>query len=253
MPNLGGNDLKQNIYDDPTFFQKYKQLRQSATNYNHLLEQPVLKQMLPPLAQLTILDIGCGMGGFAKYCIEQEATKVIGIDISEKMIEEAKRVNHDEHIEYIHAALEDVQLTENSFDLVVSSLALHYIKDYQATISKISSSLKTGGHFVFSIEHPIVTARKATDNWIENSSGERLFYAIDDYQFEGERQIHWYIDGVIKYHRTFSTIINTLIENGLQIEKVIEPAPDEYAISQLPGIRNELRKPSFLMIKAKKN
>lgn len=90
------------------------------------------------------------------------------------------------------------------------------------------------------------------DNWFSDDKRRLLHYAIDNYQEEGQRSQHWYIDGVIKYHRTFSTIINTLISKHLQIEKIIEPIPTNEAINQLPSLQKELRRPSFLIIKAKK-
>ena len=49
-----------------------------------------------------------------------------------------------------------------------------------------------------------------------------------------------------------STILNTLIENGLQIEKIIEPIPTEEALRNLPSLKKEFRRPSFLIIRAKK-
>jgi hypothetical protein len=54
------------------------------------------------------------------------------------------------------------------------------------------------------------------------------------------------------YHRKMSTILNTLIKNGLQIEKVIEPIPTKEAVCNLPSLYKEFRRPSFLIIRAKK-
>jgi ubiquinone/menaquinone biosynthesis C-methylase UbiE len=244
--------VKQNIYDHPEFFQSYKTLRESELNYNDLLEQPALRDMLPELKHKNVLDVGCGMGDFAMYCVKEQAREVVAIDISKKMIEVAQQKNPHEHIHYVNTALEDIQLKHNEFDVAVSSLALHYIRDYDAVIKKIHSSLKQTGVFVFSIEHPIVTARKDMDNWMVDKKNNTSHYAVDHYQEEGERQQHWYIEGVVKYHRTFSTIINELILNGFQIEQVIEPIPNNKALNSLPRLINEMKKPSFMIIRAKK-
>lgn len=61
------------------------------------------------------------------------------------------------------------------------------------------------------------------NNWFKDNNGNRLHWALDNYQEEGKREEHWWIDGVVKYHRTISTLINTLIDNDLVIEKIIEP------------------------------
>ncbi|GAA3325946.1 hypothetical protein GCM10020331_059890 [Ectobacillus funiculus] len=84
---------------------------------------------------------------------------------------------------------------------------------------------KKGGDIYFSIEHPIVTARKKMDGWITDENGDTLYFPVDNYQEEGERTQFWYIDGVVKYHRTFSTLINQLIINGFQLEQLVEPVP----------------------------
>lgn len=116
-----------------------------------------------------------------------------------------------------------MDLPNQKFDLIISSLAIHYIEDYSNLIKKISGLLKKNGEFIFSTEHPIVTARKEMDNWVKDNEGIKLHWALDNYQEEGKREEHWYIDGVIKYHRTISTLINTLINNGFVLEKIIEP------------------------------
>ncbi|WP_251025494.1 bifunctional 2-polyprenyl-6-hydroxyphenol methylase/3-demethylubiquinol 3-O-methyltransferase UbiG [Bacillus sp. ISL-57] len=245
-------NMKQNIYDHPEFFQSYRNLRESESNYNDLLEQPTLRDMLPELKNKIVLDVGCGMGDFAKYCVKEQAREVVGIDISKKMIQVAQQRNSHERINYVNIALEDLQIKQHEFDVVVSSLALHYIRDYDVVIKKINCCLKKMGVFLFSIEHPIVTARRNMDNWIVDKENNRSHYAVDHYQDEGERRQHWYIDGIVKYHRTFSTLINELILNGFQIEQVIEPIPDKKALNSLPKIINEMRKPSFMIIRAKK-
>ncbi|MBK3496307.1 class I SAM-dependent methyltransferase [Viridibacillus sp. YIM B01967] len=244
--------MKQNIYDHPDFFNGYKELRQSKCNYNNLLEQPALKVLLPELNGKKILDIGCGMGDFASYCIQQGAAHVTGIDISSNMISIARNNNAHNFIQYIQEALEDIDLAPLSFDIVNSSLAFHYMEDFDAITSKIANALHENGFLIFSMEHPIATARREMDKWINDENGNHLHYTIDNYQEEGQRSERWYIDGVIKYHRTLSTIINTLISHQLQIEKIIEPLPTEEAIEQLPSLQKEYRRPSFLIIKAKK-
>ncbi|PJN90715.1 class I SAM-dependent methyltransferase [Bacillus sp. mrc49] len=244
--------MKQNIYDHPEFFESYRKLRESELNYNDLLEQPTLRDMLPELKNKKVLDVGCGMGDFAKYCVNEQAREVLAIDISKNMINVAQQRNAHERINYVNISLEDLQIRQQDFDVAVSSLALHYIRDYDAVIKKMNGCLKKMGVFLFSIEHPIATARRNMDNWIIDKENSRSHYAVDHYQEEGERQQHWYIDGVVKYHRTFSTLINELILNGFQIEKVIEPIPADEAADSLPKIMNELRRPSFMIIRAKK-
>jgi ubiquinone/menaquinone biosynthesis C-methylase UbiE len=244
--------MKQNIYDNHTFFREYSSLRNSGVTYNDFVEQPAIKSALSNLNGKSILDLGCGTGQFAKFCIENGASKVIGIDISGNMIEQAIKDNKHEKIEYICISIEDFELQNQQFDIIISSLAVHYIEDYPALIKKVSRLLNKNGEFIFSTEHPIVTARKEMNNWIKDDKGNRLHWALDNYQEEGKREQHWYIDGVIKYHRTISSLINTLINNGLVLEKIIEPQSIPAGIEQMPKLINEKRRPSFIVIKSRK-
>ncbi|RDW17673.1 class I SAM-dependent methyltransferase [Oceanobacillus chungangensis] len=246
--------MKQNIYDNPIFFKEYISLRESGVTFNDFVEQPAIKSAISTLKEKSILDLGCGTGHFAKYCIENGASKVMGVDISRNMIEQAKKENGHEKIEYICTPIEDLELHNQKFELIISSLAIHYIEDYSKLIVKVRSLLNKNGEFIFSTEHPIVTARKEMNNWVKDGSGNKLHWALDDYQEEGKREEHWYIDGVIKYHRTISTLINTLIDNGFIVEKIIEPQSIPSGLEQMSKLEliNEERRPSFIVIKSSK-
>lgn len=244
--------MKQNIYDNDIFFNGYTSLRESGISYNDFVEQPALKSAISSLKGKKILDLGCGSGQFAKYCIDNGAASVLGIDISMNMIEKANQENKHEKINYLCIAIEDLELYNQKFDLIISSLAVHYIADYSALIKKVTSLLNKDGEIIYSTEHPIVTARHEMNNWVKDKEGNRLYWALDNYQVEGEREQHWYIDGVIKYHRTISTLINTLIKNGLLLEEIIEPQSIPLGLEKMPKLINERRRPSYIIIKAKK-
>ena len=244
--------MKQNIYDNEVFFTNYKALREDPVNYNELLEQPEIKRMLPDLSGKRVLDIGCGMGDLARYCAGQGAASVTAIDPSSKMLQEASVRNEHPAIEYVHTALEDAVFEKESYDIAVSSLVMHYVADYDAVIQSIHASLKEDAILLFSTEHPIVTARKEGDKWITDAEGNRLHFAVDNYQEQGRREAKWYVDGVVYYHRSIAALCNGLIRNGFTLEEVTEPIPDEGAIAQLPRIEHELRRPSFIILKARK-
>lgn len=168
------------------------------------------------------------------------------------MIKQANKENKHEKIEYLCIPIEDLELENLKFDIIISSLAVHYIKDYAALVKKVNGLLGENGEFIFSTEHPIVTARKEMNNWFRDKDGNRLHWALDDYQEEGKREQYWYIDGVIKYHRTISTLINTLINNGFVLEKINEPQSTTDGLEQMPKLINEKRRPSFIAIKARR-
>lgn len=247
------NMSKQNIFDNETFFEGYKALRDNDNNYNDLLEQPAMAKLLPDIKGKSVLDLGCGYGHNCLDFVKRGAARVVGIDISEKMLEVAKKESAHSKITYLNMSMTDISNLDERFDLIYSSLAFHYVKDFDAFAKDIFSVLNVGGQLLFSQEHPIITATvDGNGHFNKDENGNRVSYTFSNYNEQGERKIHWYVDGVVKYHRTFSGIINALTKAGFIIEEVCEPTPEDWAIEKLPTIVKEYIKPNFLIVRARK-
>lgn len=82
--------MKQNKYDDDIFFNKYSNMSRSKNGLEGAGEWHELKKMLPNFKDKRVLDLGCGFGWHCRYAVENDAKSVIGIDISQKMLSEAK-------------------------------------------------------------------------------------------------------------------------------------------------------------------
>jgi len=241
--------MKQNKYDDPDFFDIYSKMPRSAGGLAQAEEWPLLRTLLPDLRGKTFLDLGCGYGWHCRYARSQGASRVVGVDISERMLERAHSLTAENNIEYHRAAIEDYEYTADSFDVVFSSLALHYIKDYVAVCEKVYKCLKPQGCFVMSVEHPVFTALPKQD-WYYDENGNILHWPLDDYQNEGIRHTSWLADNVIKYHRTLQTYINNLIDSGFCITSLVEPRPSADILLKKPEFKNECRRPLFLLLAA---
>ena len=136
--------------------------------------------------------------------------------------------------------------------MVVSSLALHYVEDFAGVIRNIHALVSEGGWFIFSQEHPLCTCHSGGDRWTRDASGNKLYLNLADYGVEKERESVWFVDNVKKYHRMFSTIVNTLIDTGFCLEKMIEPLPTEALLGKYPSNKDLFHKPDFLLIKTRK-
>ena len=208
--------------------------------------------MVPELKGKRVLDFACGFGEHCKQFIEHGAEKVVGIDISEKMLEVAMAENCDPGIQYINMPMEDIVQLQELFDVVISSLALHYVEDFKGVIRSVYNLLDENGIFIFSQENPLCTCHSGGNRWTRDKNGDKLYVNLANYGVEGERESVWFVDNVKKYHRTFSTIINTLIETGFSIEKVIEPLPTDELLEKYPDYKDLFHKPDFLLVKVKK-
>ncbi len=198
-----------------------------------------------------MLDLGCGFGWHCRYAREQGARFVIGVDLSEKMLARAKAATRDSGIDYRRCAIEDSAFRAGDFDVVISSLALHYVERFDVVCLNVHRWLKEGGGFVFSIEHPVFTA-VAAQQWCLGPKGERLHWPVDNYFQEGLRHARWMAEDVVKYHRTAATYVNTLVDSGFRISKVLEPGPTAEALIQHPEWKDESRRPIFLLFAAVK-
>ena len=95
--------MKQNIYDDESFFEKYDELRinEKGLNANDLIEIPAFRKIVPNVKNKKILDLGCGYGENDKYYKDLGAKSVLGLDISTHMINMANKYNDIFHSPFL--------------------------------------------------------------------------------------------------------------------------------------------------------
>ena len=240
--------MPQNIYDDEKFFAAYSRLRRSVEGLDGAPEWPALRALLSDLRGCSVVDLGCGFGWFCRWARQQGAARVLGIDVSEKMLSRGRADTADPAITYARADMEKLELPANSFDLVYSSLALHYVESLGRLISQTHHSLVPGGRLVFSVEHPIFSATVWSE-WLLDPAGRKL-WPIDRYLDEGPRSTDWLTTGVIKQHRTLATYINMLIGVGFVISHVEEWGPTAEQIAAEPSWADECQRPPFLLVAA---
>ena len=239
-----------NLYDNEEFFDGYKKLRSNKMSANDVEEKPALFAKMPSLKGKSVLDLGCGYGENCKMFSQMGAKYVLGIDISEKMLSVANEQNSLPNIEFKKISMNNLAELDAKFDVVVSSLAFHYIEDFSTLIYSIKNLMNDGGILLFSQEHPIATAPKSGIKWKTN--GEYVEgMLLTDYSEEGVRDINWIIEHVIKYHRKTSTIINTIINHGFVIIEVDEPSVSDEIIKKEPCLSRCLQAPDYLIVKAK--
>ena len=235
---------QQNIYDNDEFFKNYNYDRnKSNLTANDLIEIPQLFELIGDVKGKTILDLGCGAGGHDRKLIELGAKYVLGIDLSSKMIEEAKKNTSSDKIEYKVMSMLDIDKLDKKFDLVVSSLAIHYIEDYDGLCKKVFNILNDSGEFIFSYGHPMDSCA------ILNN---KKYFLISDYNNEGKRISHWYVDGVETYHRNMSHLVNGILNSGLRLMKMQESYATEDVIKLKPKFKEQKDHSYYVYFKAEK-
>ena len=240
--------MKENNYDNPGFFSQYRRFPRSVEGLSAAGEWHALQKLFPDFSGKRVLDLGCGFGWHCRYAADHGAAAVIGVDLSEKMLEKARADTFDGRIHYVRGAMEEVDFPPASFEAVLSSLALHYIDDFAAVCQGVNRCLRPGGTFVFSAEHPIFTAYGSQD-WIYGEDGKIQHWPVDRYFEEGPRDAVFLGEHVVKQHKTLTTYLNGLLTHGFRIQAVVEPKPDP-EMMEIPGMADELRRPMMLLVSA---
>lgn len=242
--------MKENKYDNEKFFEKYSEMARSRQGLKGAGEWSELQKILPEFAGKRVLDLGCGYGWHCLYAAENGADYVLGTDISEKMLLTAREKNSHEKIEYRRSAMEDLQFEDGAFDVIISSLAFHYVEDFEALAANIGRWTAPDGRLVFSVEHPVFTSY-GTQDWYYDEDGKILHFPVDRYYYEGKRDAVFLGEHVTKYHRTLMTYLNTLLKNGFELLDIVEPQPPADMLD-IPGMQDEMRRPMMLLAGARK-
>lgn len=242
--------MTQNIYDNPEFFANYACLGRSVAGLDGAPEWPALRALLPELRGARVLDLGCGFGWFCRFAAEQGAARVLGIDVSGRMLERARAMTSHDTVSYRRADAETLDLPATPFDLIYSALTLHYVENLDALLATLHRALVPGGSFVVSVEHPIYTAPRRP-GWSVDAEGQKT-WPIDGYQTEGPRRTDWLAKGVIKQHRTIGTYVRMLLRTGFTLTHLEEWGPTEAQIAARPALAEERERPMFLLLAARR-
>ncbi|MBI2252685.1 MAG: class I SAM-dependent methyltransferase [Armatimonadetes bacterium] len=206
-------------------------LNKKGLSHSHL-EKPAMYSKLGNIKGKKILSLGCGAGEECAYIKSLGAKEVAGIDISKKLIAEAKK--NFLNIEFYVMDMEKLKFAKSSFDLVYSSLVLHYVKDWTKVLIEIRKVLKKNGIFLFSTHNPVYWGALKEENKKEKllvlvynknkQTGNIRIYGdylqtrkINDLWFNNFKVTYW--------HKPFSLIIKDILKSGFKIIDCIEPGP----------------------------
>lgn len=207
----------------PIALSAYEQLAESFSRLapskaeNAYIEQPAMRKAVGDVRGLKIFEAGCGPGILAEYLIH-EGAKVVGFDVSPKMIELAKKKNPKNATFFVADGAMPLPLgpeQNGQFDLVVASLAMDYIKDWSTPLMEFHRLLKSKGRFIFTIQHPL-----GSWNWYKPECAFGVQYVESTWKgFNDEPVV------MPDYYRSFEEVINPLIAAGFKILKVEDLKP----------------------------
>ncbi len=214
--------------------------------FNTEYERPATLELLGDLSGKRILDAGCGPGSYAQLLVQEGAT-VYAIDSSPEMVRSAKEALGDSATVRqadLNRPLDFIQPA--SFDVVLSSLVLDYIEDWDALFHEFCRILDDGGRFVMSIHHPFFLDLK---NHIEQIELEKNYFLTqqveEDWTPAGM--------GIPSYRRPLHAIFSAFSNSGFLIERIVEPKPTEaWKEIHEPFYRKWMQHPVIMCIGSRK-
>ncbi|MGY8661626.1 methyltransferase domain-containing protein [Bradyrhizobium sp. UFLA05-109] len=207
--------------------------------WNALYERPTTLGLLPDVRGKDVLDAGCGHGWYADWLVRNGA-RVVAVDCSLEMVKlAAERLSSRARVVQGNVSnLRDV-LPGETFDLVISSLVLHYLADLTMTFREWSRLLRPGGLLVFSTHHPVHQANLLDSGYLWSGLIE------EEWGWLGEKMRY--------YQRPLRDLTEPLTAAGFVIERISEPTPSEALKAIDPKGYERLRRlPAFIFVRARK-
>jgi len=209
----------------------------SGDFWHRTIIDPTVLRVLGDCKHKRVLDLGCG-NGYLSRRLARDGAKVTAIDVSDRMILNAKA--HDPKnllgIEYVRSdatSLETIPSAE--FDIVMANMSLMDIEDVASAIKEVSRVLKDGGRFVASICHPCFDVMTHSGWLAEDVSGgpQTIHRKVRGYRKAFVQEVPWNLgDRIMRtrsFHRPLNWYVRTLSSHGLMISSLEEPEPtNEY-------------------------
>jgi ubiquinone/menaquinone biosynthesis C-methylase UbiE len=238
------------FYDDDLVFKTYMARRQRVDSPNDTMEKPVILELIGEFTNQHILDLGCGDATFGQEALAKGCQTYLGVEGSSNMVKSARQVLAGTNGTVVQSNIEKWDYPSQAFDLVVSRLVLHYIKDIDAIFRQVYRTLTNSGRFVFSVEHPVITSCDLA--W--QGEGRRQDWLVDNYFDTGQRITSWMGGQVIKYHRTIENYFISLQRAGFLVEglREAEPRREQFGNANETYQRRK-RIPLFLIMAGQKN
>jgi ubiquinone/menaquinone biosynthesis C-methylase UbiE len=223
-------------------------VRKGYDIYRTEFNNPLFFEFVGSLKGKDVLDAGCGEGYNTRLFAKMGA-RMIGIDISKKMIAYARREERRRPlgIRYEVTSYTDISaFGDESFDAVVSTMALMDGPDYKGAVKEFFRVLRPGGSLYFSITHPCFMTKGF--GWSDDERGGLLKLTISDYFADEPYVERWRFSmapvkedvepfTVVAYPRTLSEYLNALIKAGFVLRGIEEPRPSEATCKRHPKLR----------------
>ncbi|MGD0166236.1 MAG: class I SAM-dependent methyltransferase [Gaiellaceae bacterium] len=173
-------------------------------------------RVLPGLYETDVIELGCGTAYFSAWMARRGA-RAVGVDISPDQLERASAFQREFELEFplIEANAEEVPLSDDSFDLVLSEYGASTWCDPRKWVPEATRLLRPGGRLVF-LRSSTLSVLCSDDRGRVQEQLERPqlgLYRIDWAEKEGEGS---------EFQFSHEDWIDVLRESGLEVVRLVE-------------------------------
>ncbi len=176
----------------PTYFNESNPIKK--------LSDELIEKWLTDVEGKSFLDVGCGAGRFCKIAFERGASRILGVDLSPAMIEEAKKKCWGAEFKCVDFSNEKIH---GQFDVVVCALVLGHIHSLDFVLTNLLDAVSPDGVLMITDFHPFLTLQGARRTFTEKKSGKT---------FEVEHHLH-----------LFEEYFSCLARSNAYVQELIEP------------------------------
>lgn len=182
---------------------------------------------------MDVIDIGCGTGYFSAW-MARKGARPVGIDNSPKQLESARRLQQEFGISFpLHLGnAEELPFPDESFDLAISEYGASIWCDPYKWIPEAARVLRPGCKLVFLVNGPLTLLCSLPEDSETTPVREQLMRP-----WFGMHRFEWDDDEAVEFHLNHGDMIRVLLDNGFEIENLIEiqvPQESRQKISHIP-------------------
>jgi ubiquinone/menaquinone biosynthesis C-methylase UbiE len=214
-------------------YNKWSSIYDQSPNPLIALEEKMTLEFIEDVQGQRALDLGCGTG---RYCVllTKRGAKVIGVDPSSGMLEQAKeKVTPMCHFELCHGTVEKMGFPSEYFDLVISALTLSHLPELEPTLGEAVRVLKTGGRMIVSDIHPY---------WPISGHDYAEFFDEAGQEYR-----------IPEYPHLFGEYWSLFSKLGMRVKDIREPQIDDGLIERFPSLKDYQGIPLAMILKIQKS
>lgn len=213
-------------------------------------EEQILPMAVEHLAGAgRVLDVGTGEGQLARRAVAAGAELVVGADPTAAQLAVARERGGGPR--YVRSAAERLPFTDASFDAVVACLVFEHLADHRPAIAEVARVLAPGGRFLLFLNHPLLQAPGS--GWIDDHILEEQYWRVGAYLPEHVTMEELAPGVVLPFvHRPLHQYVNAMVECGLLLQRMEEPAPPPGFVARAPEYAEAASIPRLLFLRAQR-